>query len=151
MFQLKSSFFNKTCYTKSFQISTSFLRFSNISFHARLSRKTNILSQQIPKDIAILTAIQLAFSCLMRISEFIDTESDHFLLSNDVFFLVIENNIDQHINCININAYHLDTISAVTITIRWSKNIPEGISNTLCFHKNVVHEGSFDSCTSIYN
>jgi hypothetical protein len=87
----------------------------------------------------------------MRISEFIDTESDHFLLSNDVFFLVIENNIDQHINCININAYHLDTISALTITIRSSKNDPEGISNTLCFHKNVVQEGSFDLCTSIYN
>ena len=84
-------------------------------------------------------------------SNFVYTESDHFLLSNDVFFLIIENNIDQHINCININTYHLDTISAVTITIRSSKNDPEGISNTLCFHKNVVQEGSFDLCTSIYN
>jgi len=112
--------------------------------------KTNLLSQHEPKDIATLIAIQLAFSCLMRISEYIDTESDHFLLSNDVFFLVIENNSDQHINCTDINSYHLDKISAVTITIRSSKNDPEGISNTLCFHKNVALEGSFDLCTSIY-
>jgi hypothetical protein len=112
--------------------------------------KTNILFQHLPKDIATLTAIQLAFSCLMRISEYIHTDSDHFLLSNDVFFLIIKNNLDQHINCTDINSYHLDSISAVTITIRSSKNDPEGISNTSCFHKNVAQEDSFDLCTSMY-
>jgi hypothetical protein len=111
----------------------------------------NIIPSNTPKNRAIGTAIQLAFSCLMRISEYIDTSSNHHLLTDDVFFIVEIAGIESSVNCTLISTVSLSNITAVSITVRNAKNDPLGISNTLCFYKTVPIKGAFDLCTIMYD
>lgn len=87
----------------------------------------------------------------MRISEYIDTSSDHFLLCDDVFFIIGPITGEISVNCTLIYMYPLSSINAVIITVRSGKNDIYGISHTLCFDKIIPVTGAYDLCTTMYN
>jgi hypothetical protein len=105
-------------------------------------------------DMALLTALELAFSCLLRISEYQQTDSCHELLTDNVTFIISNlTGLESRINAKYISNYSINQINAVVIRISDAKNDKYGESTTLYFAKTLLpfDTRSFDLVSQMYN
>jgi hypothetical protein len=115
--------------------------------------KNSLLNLNDPYDVALLTALEIAFSCLLRISEYQQTSSCHELLTDNVYFIFSNNmGLESRINAKYISNYNLTHINAVVIKIADAKNDKCGESTTLYFAKTLLSNNtrSFDLVSQMY-
>ena len=102
---------------------------------------------------ATATAIVLAYCCLLRVSEYIPTDADHFLLSESVVFVVLSTDGEIFVPSHDIHGYSLVDVIEVVVTIRSAKNDSLGEGHRFCFSKKKpdrVAGVAFDLASDLY-
>jgi hypothetical protein len=112
-----------------------------------LRKQTN---QSVIYGLSVYTAAILAFCMLLRASEYIPTNSNHYCRSNDILFtFMLANGSTNIIPSYEIygRAELLPMLHEVIITIRSAKNDTLGYGNRSCFRKrNTSGFNAVDVC-----
>ena len=104
------------------------------------------------RDHAIIAAMKLAVTCLMRVSEYLPGSPggvEHWLRSQDVAFGMIDGGV---VPSWRISAFLLSAIQSVIITIRSAKNDSEGEGHRMEFPRialDATH--AFDLAADMYS
>lgn len=106
-----------------------------------------------PREFVFIVAMELAFVCLLRVSEVLPTTSNHYLRSCDVEFSVIIHGVIHIIPSASAHLYSLSDVVAVTIVIRSAKNDGCGRGYKYSFERLVVTPGSvaFDIVADLFS
>jgi hypothetical protein len=120
-----------------------------------ISARDNLLIDNSIMNIALLTTLELAFSCLLRIGECLDTNiyTHHQIKASDVNFIISFKNQYISINCSLISNTKLSDIISVTVIIPSAKADKYGESRILSFDNKsnyIDKTRSFDLCSQLY-
>jgi len=97
-------------------------------------------SINIPQQFMVIVALELAFVCLLRVSELIVTAEEHFIRACDVCFgMKLSHNSDiiSWVSPAQAHLFHLRHLHAVSIKIRSAKNDEGGRGYKYYFVRNL--------------
>ena len=89
--------------------------------------ETKAFNTNSDRDHAILTAIKLATTCLLRVSEYLPNpgklEVDHWMRAEDVMFILVDR---RFVPAWRVHLCSWEDVRSVVVTVRGGKNDPEG-------------------------
>lgn len=98
-------------------------------------------SLSVARNHCTYTALAIAFTLLLRVSEYIRSPSNHFLRSQDVVFVL---NSGETIPSFRLTASSFSNVASVIFIIRSAKNDQLGESHRLCYPKR--EDTSLQAC-----
>lgn len=90
------------------------------------------------------TALALAFTLLLRVSEYIKSSSDHYLRASDVLF---ETAVGGMLSSCDWEALSSATVTGVVFIVRSAKNDQLGETHRLCFPRKMPSDSSSCICS----
>ena len=98
------------------------------------------------ESLGVYTAMYLAFSCLLRRSEYIPTEADHYLRARDVSFVL---NDGSKVGSHDLSLQHVPLIVEIVVYIRSSKRDQDCNGLTFAFARS--HAAMKEICNVLIN
>lgn len=111
-------------------------------------RYKEIYSISIARCQGIFTALMVAFTLLLRISEYAMTSSDHYLRGGDVLF-VLQSGLTLPAS--QVTKSQSSVVTAVIFVIRSAKNDQLGEAHRLCFPKRRQHDSLPCICSLVWD
>lgn len=96
----------------------------------------------------VFTALVVAFTLLLRISEYAKTSSDHYLRGRDVVFVLTSG---VTILASDVVSLQTPTVTSVIFVIRSAKNDQRGDSHRLCFPKRPPGTTALCICSLVWD
>jgi len=101
--------------------------------------KLHVMDMSKPRDMAVMTAVEMGLVMLNRSGELVVTAADHYIRALDVFFELRKSN-GGLINVLSSDAWEHQScdVLSVTVTIRSAKNDADGQGHKLHFKKKQI-------------